>query len=193
MKCGRCHGNLVPVEKERTVEFRGRSAIVPARYFECDGCGELLVDPSDSTNASQRAADEVRRREGLLVSEEIRAIRNDLRLTQREFERLLRVGKNTVVRWEAGSVIQSPAIDDKIRALRYVPGLVDFLATRNDVKVSNSSAAASVPASLASQNVQIDHVNVFHDGSTASAEFTTGAASFAYLGKLRDGSNLATA
>jgi putative zinc finger/helix-turn-helix YgiT family protein len=108
---------------------------VPARYLQCEGCGELLVDPKDSTAASQRAADQVRREEGLLTSAEIIAVRNKLGLTQREFERLLRVGKNTVVRWEAGTVVQNPALDDKIRGLRDVPEFADYLAQRHAVKI----------------------------------------------------------
>lgn len=135
MKCSRCGSQFEAVERERTLEFRGRSVTVPARYLQCEGCGELLVDPRDSTAASQRAADEVRRREGLLTSEEIVAVRNKLGLTQREFERLLRVGKNTVVRWEAGTVVQNPALDDKIRGLRDVPEFADYLAERHAVKI----------------------------------------------------------
>lgn len=137
MKCSRCGSQFEAVERERTLEFRGRSVTVPARYLQCEGCGELLVDPRDSTAASQRAADEVRRREGLLPSAEIVAVRNKLGLTQREFERLLRVGKNTVVRWEAGTVIQNPAIDATIRGVRDVPEFAVFLANLHGVKLKN--------------------------------------------------------
>ena len=128
MKCSRCGNRLVPVEGERTMEFRGRSVTVSARYLQCEGCGEMLVSPRDSTNASQRAADQVRRDEGLLTSSEIRAIRDRLNLTQREFEKLLRVGRNTVARWEAGTVIQSPSIDDKIRGVGDVREFAEYLA-----------------------------------------------------------------
>lgn len=155
MKCSRCGNRLMPVEKERTMEFRGRSVTVPARYLQCEGCGEVLVDPRDSTAASQRAADKVRRQEGLLTSAEIIAVRTKLGLTQRDFERLLRVGKNTVVRWEAGTVIQNPALDDKIRGLRDVPEFAEYLARRHVVKIksridmeANAIAALSFGSSL---------------------------------------------
>lgn len=148
MRCSRCRNQLVPVERPRTIEFRGRSVTVPARYLQCEGCGELLVDPKDSTAASQRAADEVRRQEGLLTSAEIVAVRTKLSLTQREFERLLRVGKNTVVRWEAGTVVQNPALDDKIRGLRDVPEFAAYLSKRRAVKIKQINIEANAIAAL---------------------------------------------
>ena len=138
MNCS-CGNSLKVVERERTVEFRGRSVTVPARYLQCEGCGELLVDPKDSTDANRRAADLVRREEGLLSSAGIRAIREQFGLTQREFEQLLRVGKNTVVRWESGTVIQSAAVDNTMRSLAEVPGLAKNMAARNGVRLATAA------------------------------------------------------
>jgi putative zinc finger/helix-turn-helix YgiT family protein len=188
MKCSRCDRQYIRVEKERTQEFRGRSVTVLAQYLQCEGCGELLIDPRDSTDASQRAADAVRRDEGLLTSGEIRSVRTDLGLTQREFEKLLRVGKNTVVRWEAGTVIQSPAIDDKIRAVRDVPEFVRYLARLNRVSIARLRTEASITVQPGAQDVQ---PNVMHGGSTASAKLTE-VDEFSFLMSLGGGRRTAT-
>ena len=48
-----------------------------------------------------------RRKHGLLSADQIRGIRARFELTQAEFARLLRLGANTLSRWEAGRNVQT--------------------------------------------------------------------------------------
>lgn len=68
-----------------------------------------------------------REKYGLLSADEIRAIREKCKLTQAELARLLRLGANTVSRWEAGRNVQSAALDTLLRLIRDVPGNLKYL------------------------------------------------------------------
>ena len=71
-----------------------------------------------------------RRRHGLLSADEIRAIRERFYLTQADLALLLRLGANTVSRWESGRNVQSAAMDMLLRLIRDVPGSIPYLRDR---------------------------------------------------------------
>ena len=66
----------------------------------------------------------------LLSPEEIRAIRDQHDLTQAALAKLLRLGTNTISRWEAGRNVQSAAMDVLLRLIRDVPATLAFLRRR---------------------------------------------------------------
>jgi putative zinc finger/helix-turn-helix YgiT family protein len=68
-----------------------------------------------------------RKKHGLLSAEEIRALRERLDLTQADLARLLRLGANTVSRWESGRNVQTAAMDILLRIVRDLPGSVEYL------------------------------------------------------------------
>jgi HTH-type transcriptional regulator/antitoxin MqsA len=143
MKCDSCSGEITLTRGDREVRFPNRSVTIATDYYRCGTCGEILITPEQSVRDRREAADIIRREEGLLTTAEVREIRKGLGLRQREFERLLRVGRNTVARWEAGTVFQSPAIDNILRSLRSVPELAAEMAQRNNVALSQPRAASA--------------------------------------------------
>jgi Helix-turn-helix len=48
-------------------------------------------------------------------------------LTQAELARLLRLGANTISRWEAARNVQTASMDMLLRMIRDVPGTLDYL------------------------------------------------------------------
>jgi len=48
-------------------------------------------------------------------------------LTQAELAQLLRLGGNTLSRWEAGRNVQSAAMDVLLRLIRDLPGSLEYL------------------------------------------------------------------
>jgi len=54
-------------------------------------------------------------------------LRERFGLTQAELVRLLRLGQNTLSRWEAGRNVQTAAMDVLLRVLRDVPGGLEYL------------------------------------------------------------------
>jgi DNA-binding transcriptional regulator YiaG len=63
----------------------------------------------------------------LLSAEEIRALRERFDLTQADLARLLRLGANTVSRWESGRNVQTGAMDILLRLIRDLPGSLEYL------------------------------------------------------------------
>ena len=106
----------------------GEEISVPsAAHLRCPKCGEMVLRFEDARRLSADAIAIYRRKHGLLSAEDIRAVRKRFGLTQRDLARLLRLGSNTISRWEAGRNAQTEAMDVLLCLLRDVPGSLDYL------------------------------------------------------------------
>lgn len=104
------------VTKVESIEFRGESFTIEAEYFECPGCG-IEIGTTDQTTAIQKTISNVyRKKVGLLTGDEIRELRKQRSLSQRDLATRISVGIASIKRWE-GSSIQNRSMD---RALRTV-------------------------------------------------------------------------
>lgn len=113
--CHVCDGEVISVREVREYTIGRRSAVVEDEFMRCEACAEEYYAPGQMDAVQRRASAAIREQEGLLLPEEIRAIREDLGLSQADFERLLGVGPKTVVRWEKGTVFQNKATDALLR------------------------------------------------------------------------------
>jgi putative zinc finger/helix-turn-helix YgiT family protein len=135
LACWRCGGEARLLSEERQVRVGDWSADVPQEFYRCGDCGKEFLLPGQIDLVMERAARQIREREGLLTAEKVRGIRERLGLTHREFERLLGVAPNTVLRWERGSGSQSRAVDCLIRLLEANPENARLLAARHGVEL----------------------------------------------------------
>lgn len=94
----------------------------------------------------RRATAKIREEDGLLTPDELRGIRRKYGLKQPEFERLLGVGANTVVRWERGTVPQGSAADSLLRLLDEFPENARFLAELHGVQLPEEGRKARTRA-----------------------------------------------
>jgi len=116
-----CRGTLaLPVNGESM-----RVSGIP--HLRCPACGEKLVNYEQARALDRTAMDLYRAKHSLLSAEEIRALRERLGLTQVELAGLLRLGANTISRWEAGRYVQSSAMDVLLRLIRDVPAGLAYL------------------------------------------------------------------
>ena len=116
------------VEKRGTLRLpvNGEEISVPsAPHLACPKCGEIVLRYRDSRRLGEDAI--YRKKHGLLSADEIRALRERLDLTQADLARLLRLGANTVSRWESGRNVQTAAMDILLRLIRDLPGSVEYL------------------------------------------------------------------
>jgi HTH-type transcriptional regulator/antitoxin MqsA len=90
----------------------------------------------------RRATARIREEDGLLTPEQVLAVRQRYGLTQPEFERLLGVGTNTVVRWERGTVPQNSAADSLLRLIGEFPENARFLAELHGVTLRGPRGSA---------------------------------------------------
>jgi putative zinc finger/helix-turn-helix YgiT family protein len=87
----------------------------------------VLLRSGDESFLHSRALEIYRDKYGLLSADEIRAIRQRFALTQMELARLLRLGGNTLSRWESGRNVQTAAMDVLLRLIRDLPGSLAYL------------------------------------------------------------------
>ena len=98
-----------------------------ALHLRCPKCHEVVLRYEDARRLSEDAIAIYRRKHGLLSASEMRAIRERFNLTQAEFGTLLRLGANTLSRWESGRNVQTEAMDTLLRLIRDVPGSIEYL------------------------------------------------------------------
>lgn len=118
------------VEKRSTLRLlvNGEEIAVPSiAHLSCPKCGEVVLRLQDSKRLGEGAISLYRKKHGLLSADEIRAIRERFSLTQAGLARLLRLGANTVSRWESGRNVQTAAMDMLLRLIRDLPGSIDYL------------------------------------------------------------------
>jgi putative zinc finger/helix-turn-helix YgiT family protein len=126
--CPNCGTKLVERRARLRLPVNGEEISVPsARFLGCPKCGEIVLRFQDSKRLHEDAIAIYRRKHGLLSADEIRVIREQFGLTQANLARLLRLGANTVSRWESGRNVQTAAMDILLRLIRDLPGSVDYL------------------------------------------------------------------
>lgn len=98
-----------------------------ASHLRCPKCREIVLRFTDAKRLQEDAIARYRQRHGLLSADEIRAMRSQFGLTQAGLAHLLRLGVNTVSRWESGRNVQTASLDVLLRLLRDVPGSIEYL------------------------------------------------------------------
>lgn len=118
------------IEKRGTLRLpvNGEEIAVPSSaHLSCPRCGEILLRVQDAKRLGEDAIARYRKKHNLLSADEIRRIRERFELTQAELARLLRLGANTVSRWESGRNVQTGAMDVLLRLIRDLPGSIEYL------------------------------------------------------------------
>jgi putative zinc finger/helix-turn-helix YgiT family protein len=106
----------------------GEDVVVPSsNHLRCSKCGEVVLRFDEARRLRKSAFEIYRGRYGLLSAEDIRSLRERLGLTQAALARLLRLGGNTVSRWEAGRNVQTAAMDVLLHLIRDLPGSLEYL------------------------------------------------------------------
>lgn len=126
--CPACGATMVPKRGRLALVVNGEKIQVPsAAHLRCPKCQEIVLRFEDARRLSADAVEIYRKKHGLLSADEIRAIRERHRLTQAAFARLLRLGPNTLSRWESGRNAQTEAMDTLLRVIRDLPGTMEYL------------------------------------------------------------------
>ena len=126
--CPECGSPMREKRGRLTLPVNGEEITVKkAAHLRCPKCREVVLRFDDARKLRQRALEIYRGKYGLLSADEIRTIRERFGLTQAELARLLRLGGNTISRWEAGRNVQTAAMDVLLRMIRDLPGSIEYL------------------------------------------------------------------
>ena len=126
--CPTCATLMRPRRGTLSLPVNGEPMQVPdVPHLHCAACGENVLTMEQAGILEAGALALYRSRHHLLTADEIRALRERLGLTQAALAKLLRLGANTLSRWEAGRTVQTAALDVLLRLLRDVPGSLAYL------------------------------------------------------------------
>jgi putative zinc finger/helix-turn-helix YgiT family protein len=129
--CPTCGTTMLEKRATLRLPVNGEDIAVPsAAHLRCPRCGEVLLRFQDSRRLGEDAIAIYRKKHGLLSADEIRAIRARFDLTQADLTRLLRLGANTLSRWESGRNVQTEAMDILLRLIRDLPQSLEYLRAR---------------------------------------------------------------
>ena len=142
--CPICDAAAQLVRSPRELTVGRRQVVVDDERMRCTECGEEFYLPGQLDATGRRAAEQIRREEGLLFPDEIRAIRQRLGMTQAEFEQLLGTGPKTVVRWERGTVSQSATADRLMRLVDASALNVTYLRNLHGLGASRGNGVPTV-------------------------------------------------
>ena len=123
-------------ERSKALRFpiNGEEIVVPgAAHLRCPKCHEVVLRMDQTRRLRERALAAYRSRYHLLSADEIRSIRERHHLTQAQIARLLRLGANTISRWESGRNVQTAAMDVLLRLIRDIPESLRYLPDGHDV------------------------------------------------------------
>jgi putative zinc finger/helix-turn-helix YgiT family protein len=126
--CPECGTPMREKRGKLKLPVNGEEISVPdAAHLACPRCHEVVLRFDDARRLRHRALEIYRLKYGLLAADEIRSIRERHGLTQAELAHLLRLGGNTISRWEANRNAQTGSMDMLLRMIRDVPGSLEYL------------------------------------------------------------------
>lgn len=152
--CG--NGHLHACIRKNNVEYKGVQAELDVSYSVCDGCSSEQA-AGNQLRANKRAMIKFKKTvDGLLTGEEVREIREMLRLSQVEAAKVFGGGPVAFSKYENDDVAQSWAMDKMIRLAAEIPTAFDYLARQAGIKkaiaVSSWSMLDSLPATSTPQH-----------------------------------------
>jgi putative zinc finger/helix-turn-helix YgiT family protein len=126
--CPRCGSEMIEARSALTFPVNGEEIeVLASPHLRCRKCDEVILRLDESKQLRERALGVYRQKYRLLGGDEIRRMRERLALTQGQLAELLRLGINTISRWESGRNVQTAAMDVLLRLVRDVPGSVEYL------------------------------------------------------------------
>lgn len=108
--------SLEKIKTKEDVKVRGETITVQSEFFRCLQCAQEFEDPKSEIDPLALAYQEYRRLHGMLQPEDIRELRKQYDLTQKELSELLSWGEVTLSRYEKGK-LQDNAHDTMLQLI----------------------------------------------------------------------------
>jgi putative zinc finger/helix-turn-helix YgiT family protein len=105
--------------------------------YKCNYCSENFYSKESERKMDKVFADLRRKKEGLLTSDELTAIRSKNNLSQEQLSQLLGMDPKTLAQYEAGTIIQSRSTDIFLRLIRDNPSNLNYLLNYS-IRMENS-------------------------------------------------------
>jgi len=155
--CSTCETDKYLEKKSITYDFDVRGEKIKHTYdvMECSKCGELVSSPAENDEFLKAIYDKYKSKHGLLLSDEIIAIRERYGISLRDFSKILGMSHITYHRYEKGA-IPDPALNNLLYVIQQNPKTLDDLFSK--IK----SQFAEVNASKIQSKIN-DVINGYYD------------------------------
>lgn len=143
IKCHTCGQKMVRDVRNDTVEYKGSKVTVEQPGWYCTGCDEVVYSGDDAgvTEAAfVRLKADV---DGILTPDEVRCIREKLKLSQRAASRLLGGGPRSFQKYESGTGWVTRSMANLLRLLDRDPSRIKELAPGTKKQRSKPGGQAS--------------------------------------------------
>jgi putative zinc finger/helix-turn-helix YgiT family protein len=157
-------GKLKEIKKDLIFKYKNRSKkFENETVFKCNLCSYEILSQEVNKRIEKGLTDFRRGINGLLLSDQLKAIRESLSLKKNEMAKLLSVNEKTVGRYENGKITQSEQIDKLYRFLQIYPSA----GTKILRGAFNFTFGTLFPADTLGQGLKIDfrERNVISTGS----------------------------
>jgi HTH-type transcriptional regulator/antitoxin MqsA len=144
--CNLCHSSNVSILTAKdSFTYKGQKLEFEVEYSVCKACGREFIDTQQIQKNDVSILNAKKFADGLLSSEEIQEIRNNLGLTQEMASKVFGGGENAFSKYENGKVAQSAAMDRLLRLASEFPSVFHFFHwliafSGSTVKLKDSSA-----------------------------------------------------
>lgn len=157
--CPICEEGVLAIREGcNETEYKGVKGSVRFFYEECDVCGSEQADASLSLKNKRLMMVFRKQADGLLTGEEVRALRERLKLKQSEAARVFGGGPTAFSKYESDDVAQSAAMDKLLRVADALPEAFRYLCKFVDhelpIRVAVSSSLRDVE-SIVWQTIEI--------------------------------------
>ena len=109
--CSVCSGKLIREERTTDYTYKDKTHEILQSADYCVACGEGFLSPKDLKASQKQIADFKRSVDHLLTTDEVRAIRKKLKLTQEKASELFGGGVRAFHKYEIGENTQSRPLD----------------------------------------------------------------------------------
>ena len=136
MHCAQCGKlGLTFRRTPHSFEYKGTTLTIKNYgVFACPACGEEYLDEPLLQETEPQIRNWQRQVDGLLTTDEIKALRKKIGASQAEFSRVLGGGPKSFAKYETGVINQSTAMDQLLRLIRDVPGVWENLKKQAETK-----------------------------------------------------------
>lgn len=139
--CPMCEtGRLTPITYTDSFTYKGVAIQVDGLHgMLCENCGADPILTEQILLNQEKIADAKRAALGMFTGDQIRQIRERLKLSQKDCAVLLGGGANAFSKYERGEVIQSDAMDALLFLIDKFPFTLDALRHRHNIPTSTRS------------------------------------------------------
>lgn len=127
-------GTLAPTTFDDSFTYKGQTIVVRGlQGMYCENCDADPIMTSQILFNQQKIADAKRLALGMFTGDQIREIRETLKMSQKDCSLLLGGGANAFSKYERGEVIQSDAMDALLYIVHKFPFTLDALQNRHSL------------------------------------------------------------